>query len=594
MCGIFGCFLNRELSLNDVKLAEKCLKDLKHRGPDGEGIWFDKKKGILLGHTRLAIIDLSENNAQPMTRAEHILVYNGELYNYRQLKKQLRAMGEDFTTSGDTEVFLKSFIRWRNEALDKFDGMFAYALYNGEKLQLGTDPFGEKPLYILRNDDGIYFSSESNVFERHFDVQRSIDKATIEQFLGLGFLPEPKTGFKNVEKVGPATTIVIEPNNLTKTRYWIPYKENSSTKVLRPSDIDDIHHELINSVKNRMISDVPIGIFLSSGIDSSVVAAIIKKELKIDMHAFTVKFTGGEVYDESTNARKIADYLGIEHIILQGNNNSFVPTVSDVFSMFGELNDNLTILSYYIMAKEASKYVKVVLTGIGGDEMFYGFNKYMELYKFRHIFALPKHVGNICKILAAGLFPRKKRLSLYFGANKENSYLSVKNRMAFEYLEKMVGLKKFLAAEFDHFSKTSFVAARMFDICNALPYSYIINNERGSMRASVETRTPYLNRRLFSRIQQHRSFDYFRNGRKWVLRCIAERYIPPKLLDRNKRGFIPPTDEFLKSFISRKDLFHLATQYNVGHELIDAADSDSKAIRLRLALLKEFLSLEQR
>jgi len=347
---------------------------------------------------------------------------------------------------------------------------------------------------------------------------------------------------------------------------------------------------LIRSVKRRMESDVPIGIFLSSGLDSSVVAAIIRKELKLDIHAFTVKFPScGDVHDESEDAAKIAKHLGMEHVVLQGDEGLIEDSPSDVFSLLGELNDNITVLSSYVMAKKASKYIKTALTGIGGDEMFYGYNKYMELYKWRFLFNLPDFARIPASIAADIFFANRQRLRLFLEAGHRDAYLCVKNKRAFKYLKTKADFRSFVAEQFSYYGPDLSYSARMFDICHTLPNNYIPNSERGSMRASVEVRTPFLSRDLFRLINSYRSSDFLNKGRKWVLRQIAKAYFPDNIFDGVKKGFIRPKDPLVKSSISNSRLFELAEKYGFSPEFIRENNSGSKLIRVRLALLNEFL-----
>jgi len=603
MCGIFGFSLNRELTDNDIQLAKDCIRSLHHRGPDGNGIWCDREKGILLGHTRLSIIDLSDDNSQPMIREPYSFVYNGELYNYIELKEELQRQGEAFTTTGDTEVFLKSFVRWGKAALDRFDGMFAFALYDGETIHLGTDPFGEKPLYIMRTEEGIYFSSEITPFAKNFALEKYLSKADVEIFIGLGFLPEPSTGFKNIEKVGPASYLTIRNNKLSKQKYWLPYEKNGGGEKseITNSDIDEFHHELIKSVASRTLADVPVGVFLSSGVDSLLVASIIKKELQQDLLALTVKFRGGEVADESEAAQKAAEFLDLNHLIIKGNLSEKTGDVADVLSLHGELNDNLTILASYAMAMEGSKHVKVAITGTGGDELFYGYRKYLTQYRIDRLMNRSHRYRKAYRFLFENVVPNRLQKQKYLldlkmlGVGTETphlTYLCSKNTLGFGYLSGLEKLVAFLENKITNNGRCALAIGRMFDTCQTLPYSYIPNMEKGSMRASLEVRTPFLNRKLFELTQRFHAHAFMRHGNKWVSRKILGRYLPKHLFDYPKRGFIQPRNEFLNNMISRADLKRLLIQNNIEAKVLDSNINNWIDLKLRVAMLDYFLNGE--
>jgi asparagine synthase (glutamine-hydrolysing) len=597
MCGILGFSLHRPLHQGDILLAKKGLAAMQHRGPDGEGIWYNTEKGVLLGHRRLSILDLSEDSSQPMVRKDLVITYNGEIYNFTELKSQLKSSGYVFSTTGDTEVLLAAFRHWGAGTFDKLDGMYAFCIFDGERLHLATDPFGEKPLYTHSNDDGFYFASEVAPLVTMLGIEREVDEADIERFLGLGFLPEPRTGYKGLEKTGPATYATYDGRKFRKTQYWLPYATadgQTADRELSKTDIDAIHHALITSVKRRLVSDVPIGVFLSSGVDSALVAAIVRKELSQDLEAYTVKFDGGEVADESAGAAAIADYLGMRHVILSGNGEG-IPLSSDTtFDLLGELNDNVTVLASYLMSREARKHITVAITGTGGDEIFFGYNKYAAWHAGERLFSLPGVLRKCGATFVNHLLPNRSktnRISRYLKAGKDHAYLCVKNTEAFDYLVNLKHLTSGISSEMRKYGDSGLSGGRMFDVCQTLPNSYILNMERGAMRASIEVRTPFLNRDLFAAVQKFSAGAYLKHGRKWVAREILSRYMPRHLFELPKRGFIQPRGEFLSSLADNQRIKRLLLQHNILNKECFASNAGGWIdLKLRLALLADFIA----
>lgn len=551
MCGLFGFFLNRPLREEDIELGRAGLDALAYRGPDAAGHWIDREAGVFLGHRRLSIIDLSPASNQPLERDGGVLSFNGELYNFQEIRRTLEARGATFSTRGDAEVLLRAWLTWGDRALDRFDGMFAFALYHDRQLHLVTDPFGEKPLYWLETPEGVYFASEAGVLARLLGIPVGLDEEDVAAFLGLGFLPAPCTGYRGLHRLPPATHLVVQEARVRSERcYWTPPRPVLPSGPVRPPgdrDIDRLHELILGSLRTRVYSDVPIGIFLSSGTDSSLVTAIAVKELGAELQALTVAFPDGR--DESAQAAAVARHLGVPHTVIDSREDPAAVGPAFIRDLAGELNDNLTIAAARQIALAARPFMKVALAGVGGDEIFYGYGRYQLLYRYRHLFGLPAVARGALARLAGAAAPASGRLQTFralFSANDPCRLLAVKNGMAWPWLRSLSGMERLARRLFPPDGLPPAIAARQFDLTQTMPASYILAMERGSMRASLEARTPYLNRRLVEATAEMDPGAFLAFGQKGVLKRILARYLPPALYDVPKRGFVFPHSRFLQ------------------------------------------------
>lgn len=596
MCGIFGLYLKRRLNDEDIDLGKMGMVSLTHRGPDSYNYWVDRNKGIFLGHTRLAIIDTTEKSSQPMVRSRTVLVYNGEIYNYKEIAKNLNSYGVSLSTTGDTEVLLQSWLLWRKSSLKYFDGMYAFALYDGTKLYLVTDLFGEKPLYVAQTEDGIYFSSEPGPLRKLLTLQPYYTKEDIISFLNLGFLLPPSTGFANLERLGPATCVEFENGNECKREiYWefpVPVVKDGKTKALGEKELDRINELLIESIKVRVRADVPLGIFLSSGIDSSLTASIISKELKLDIEAYTVSFPGSEVIDESQDAKKIAEYLHLPHRVIESKKDLATLNVGELYNLYGEPNDNLTVLAVYQMADIASRYIRVALSGMGGDEIFYGYNRYQFLFKYGKLLQLPPLLKRILFFLSGVHFPRGlMAIHNLLSADENCVVLAAKNNEFCRWLWHLEGIQNWASQLFETDISPE-IAARQFDIKYVMPGSFIPPIERGSMRASLEVRTPFLNRKLLEYISTLDQHSFLIEGQKCVLRKILQRYLPKHLIDFPKRGFIFPRSVFLRLISEDFPDLPGIDKRKLEQVWLNRFQNDKRRLALRIAILNHFLNCE--
>ena len=596
MCGIFGFVLNHPLSESDIALGEAGTAALRHRGPDHSDVWIDRERGVFLGHNRLSIIDLSDGSNQPMVRDGAVLAYNGEIYNYRELRQELSGKGFSLSTTGDVEVLLQSWNAWGASCVEHFDGMFAFALYENGRMHLATDPFGEKPIYWAETKDGVYFASECNPLIDLLGLAFEPSAHDTAAFLCLGFLPSPATGYRGLYRMPQATWLTVTPEGPPKqTTYWAPPEPRSYAGRLDPlseSDLDSIVEALVDSLKVRLRADVPLGIFLSSGVDSALTAALAAKELHADSLALTVRFGDAEVDDESEAAAAIANSLGLPHQVVDSADDPARGEPHAILDLFGEPNDNITVAAAYQMSLAAThtQGLKVALSGVGGDEVFYGYNKYQALFRWRRWLRIDQRLRRPAAALTEGLFRDKwAGFRSIMSAGDRARFIAAKNLPVWPWLAEVPEVDEWAQEFFASYDGVPIeMAGRHIDLVHTMPASYIPGIERGSMRASLEVRTPFLSRRLIdvtSRFDQ-RAFLAF--GQKSVLRRILARYLPRELFDRPKRGFNYPVGRFLEGFSDTPQVPGL-DQSKVDRAWREKGEPWQK-LNARLAILGHFMS----
>lgn len=556
MCGIFGFYLSRKLIDNDIRVGLEGLNVLNHRGPDDSGFWCDKEKGIFLGHNRLSIIDTSNKNSQPMKYSDTIISYNGEIYNFLDIKRKFKNDFSSFSTTGDTEVLLKLWKLKGLKSFDELDGMFAFAIFQNNNLFLSVDFFGEKPLFYYISKDGIYFSSEANPLIKLLNLKIINDKRNNLEFSLFGYINSPNTGYKNLYKVEPSTCIIASRKNntiqISKKKYWnAPERvfEKGRVRPFSKENIKSIKDILIESVSNRMISDVPLGLFLSSGIDSALIACLIKKELNKNIEAFTVKYDKKLVHDESKIAKQISNHIGISHNILYNSKNADY-NISELKNLYsGELNDNPTIFSVYEMSNMARKSIKVALSGLGGDEIFLGYNRYIFYYKYLNWIIFLRKIRILFGAFNKLTFKKISKVnSLYRNLIKpfESSlYVNYKNLNQLQIMDQNL-IKEISDIYFSGNLNFFLDEVSEYDLNFSMPNSYIPAIELGSMKASIEIRSPFLNKKLYNYVIKNidqRSLIHF--GQKQILKSIIKEYLPKKYYDQPKRGFVFPIKKLI-------------------------------------------------
>lgn len=538
MCGIFGIYSSKELSENDVSLVHTSKKYLDHRGPDEFNI---KKinKNLIFSHSRLSIIDLSNKNFQPRNDNEFVISFNGEIYNFKDLKKKyLRS--ENFLTDGDTEVLLKMWKKFGKNCINYLDGMYAFAIWDGKILSLVTDRFSEKPLFYYQDHDKIIFSSEQKIFYECITNSSSLNETKFFDFMGVQINEE--SFCKNIKKMKPGCVLEISEGKIISEDfiYKKNLKENNISDELTNQNIEEILDLLLKSIKKRLISDQKISILQSGGYDSTLLLAIIKNEIKKDFQCYHLEQQNfSEKHQIISNFNKLK--IPLNFIKFVQFDEKYL-SIDNIINYHYQLTDNFSISLLDCICNEIKKdKIRVALSGTGGDELFYGYSKYYNAYKIdkKYHFLNTKLFKKI-----SNYFPNNSTFKIFVNKNPEIiSFL--KNNFNFNYY-----IKYHKKIYFDKIFKLSevelFKNMRNFDLEFTLPENLNFNQDIASMKNSVEIRSPYLNNDLFNYVENIDSKFFFEKGPKTLSKIILERYFK---LNISKTGFTY-SDNLKKKFIS--------------------------------------------
>ncbi|MBN1412799.1 MAG: asparagine synthase (glutamine-hydrolyzing) [Spirochaetales bacterium] len=558
MCGIYG-IIDREKPVDPGFL--KIRNNLqKHRGPDDEGIWISGSRDTGLAHCRLSIIDLSPGGHQPMCSNDgrYAIVYNGEIYNFIELRDGLMREGFAFETTSDTEVVLKSYIRWGESCVDKFNGMFAFAIYDrgtesaGPSVFFARDRAGKKPFYYFRETNRFQFGSELKVI----DKSTGPDMNAINHYLFLGYVPGDLCIASGVRKLPPAHAARLDVRTLELKvwKYWslphtLPEQSDDGEEIA-----ERVYDLLIDSVRLRMISDVPVGVLLSGGLDSSLIVAAAARNTHLKLKTFTISMTGSGL-DESAHAQKVADYFQTEHHVL-GAGEISRSLLDELLPFIDEPIADSSIIPTYLVSKLTRSHVKVALGGDGGDELFAGYPVYTDtladVQRFSRVPAfLFRGLGNLALLLPAGVKGRNRLASLRRGPLQQivwgTPYFDVFLR------KKMIGGKFPVQPEeylLSYFLSGTTALDKMTrqHFHTTLVEDFLVKVDRASMAVNLEVRTPYLDYRLaeyaFSSIPDSWKI---RNGQtRKIQKILAGKLLPPNLDIERKQGFSIPLDEWLR------------------------------------------------
>ena len=543
MCGIAGLF-NFSQPFPIVQAAENVVRRMisviAYRGPDAEGVWVDPNGRCIFGHRRLSIIDTSDAGRQPMVGNDGrwVITFNGEIYNFQELRGELEAEGEKFRGRTDTEVLLAGIARWGVEILPRLDGMFAFAAFNlqsGEIL-LARDPFGEKPLYYTDlPGGGLAFASELHCLEHlpGFDPEVSLD--AMAEVLMFQYIGAPRTIYRSVKKLQPGHWLKLLPEGRSEAgRYFefVPGRDGFDPRPI--SDLaDELEDILLTSLRRRLISDVPLGAFLSGGVDSSTVCALIRKRLNGSLTTFSMGFEGAEESEHET-ARQFAAHLHTDHHdrVLRPDTAHFL---DDIGSVLDEPNADSSCMPTYFLSEFARRQVTVAISGDGGDEMFGGYGRYFDTLLeqrtgHRSLFA-PSWTPGAAYYSGRILVFEPSRIEALFGHVPDGLGQHLRN----------------LREEVNRSRHELLCALRKTDAENYMPGAVLPKVDRMSMRHSLEVRTPFLNIAL-ARFAERLRPEVMVSGRrgKLVLRELAYRYLPKHLIDMPKQGFGIPVSKWGK------------------------------------------------
>lgn len=537
MCGILGITGKNVKKYTDENL-NSALNSLSKRGPDDKGI--EKFDDCILGQTRLSIIDLSSGH-QPMkdNQKKLTITFNGEIYNYRELKKELENRGHIFSTNSDTEVILKSYIEYGANCLEKFEGMFAFAIWDEEKKQIfiARDRFGKKPFYYAFDDENFIFASEIKALFSLGKIKGEIDFEAIDNFMRLLYIPPYKTIYKNIHTLKPAHYSIIKNINKIETyNYW--KLEKKEINVSYDEAKEKIENLLEKSVKKRMLADVEVGSMLSGGIDSTLISYLAQQQTSKKLKTFSVGFEN--FINELPFAKEAADKIKSDHNELLMSVN-IANELKKVCEYLDEPNADAAIIPTYLISKLArEKNTKVLLSGDGADELFLGYGWYIKHW----------NIGLKHKIENFNLFPKQFRDYL------ENvTYINKKER------KQLWENKKFSNSDIitDYSNKekiTDLNKINLYDLNMYLPGDLLSKIDRASMMTSVETRAPFLDKELVEYVYnipvQYKTDK--KNG-KIILKDILEEIMPKEFVHRRKQGFGPPINNWLEKK-EMKELIH--------------------------------------
>ncbi len=559
MCGIVG--FN---SKNSNKL-ESMLKSITHRGPDDLGVY--ESDICSLGHVRLSILDLSSHGHQPMIYEYLSMVYNGEVYNFKDIREDLVRLGYTFTSDTDSEVILKAYHAWGIKAVGKFIGMFAIAFYNARssELILIRDRVGVKPLYYYQDGCNFVFASELKPIMKYKE-DLAISKDALGEYFQFGYISSNLSIFKNCYKLpaGHYGTYNLKENKFELNEYWsiLPFFSLPKFQKTEEELIDELEALLIDAFKYRMVADVPVGVFLSGGIDSSIVAAILQKHHG-NIHTFTIGFKEAK-YNEASYAKDVAKYLGTKHtekFLGAKEAKKILEQYVDIYDEpFGDSSGIPTTMVSQV-AKDSG--VKVVLSADGGDEIFCGYGRYWKTWKRgKNIFRLPYYVRKIIaftisttnNIFHINLSHKLIQIkSMFLCKNWQCIYENMLQFVKKEKLNKALGIK-------NNTIKTPFKSAEVLHPMQGMMlwdyHRYMVDDiltkvDRATMSVSIEGREPLLDHRIAEFMAQV-PFKYkYKDGTsKYLLRKVLERYIPNELIDRPKMGFGIPLFEWFKNDLS--------------------------------------------
>jgi asparagine synthase (glutamine-hydrolysing) len=566
MCGISG------FNFANEALIQRMNQELIHRGPDGQSFYSDDN--VSIGHTRLSIIDLSTEANQPLqyihNEHRYSIVFNGEIYNYIELRDKLKLIGYQFRTMSDTEVILASYNEWGEQCIKYFNGMWSFCIYDyqNKTLFLSRDRLGVKPLYYYYQDDVFVFSSEIKAILVHKELEidrfENINTNAVEMFFASGYIPAPLSIFKNISKLQNGHNLLFDLKSkkiIKNYKYYsFPVLNNSSS--LEKKLIEEGKYLLQDSVKLRMRSDVPVGAFLSGGLDSSAIVATVSKLSNYNkFHTFSIGFDD-KMYDESVYINMVKDHFKTNHnhyIYSEIDFNTFWPEYSKTFDEpFGDYSSFPTNK----VSSMASKDVTVVLSGDGGDEIFGGYPIYNIGYLINNLRKLPISAISILSKISNSIKTFDHRLEkinelFKIALNPNQKFYSSSfsnNRYKPEFFQNFSEskLKEALKLSENNLSE----ALRIYDLTsNTLSDNYLVKVDRASMKNSIEVRSPFLDYRFIDfsqRIPSHLKVTTFNT--KILMKKIIKDTVPKEIINRKKMGFTPPIQNWIYKDLNKSTI----------------------------------------
>jgi asparagine synthase (glutamine-hydrolysing) len=587
MCGIAG-FLSFEQQLNQEHLRTMTQR-ISHRGPDAEGYFFDGICG--LGHRRLSILDLSENANQPMTshNGRYVMVFNGEIYNYQELReKYADILPQTMRTTSDSEVILELFVQKGASFVHLLNGMFAIAIYDTQKQEifLFRDRMGVKPLYYSFDGHNLAFASELKALMVLPNINKDLNLTAIEDFLHLGYIPRPLSIYEDIQKMYSGYWIKVSKKGIEENLYWdIQAKLKTECCQDEQEAVETFKKLLQTSVKYRLVSDVPLGVFLSGGIDSSLIASIATEQSDSKISTFSIGFEE-EQFNEAPHARKVAKHLQTDHhefIVSVAEAKKLVPSLIDIYDEpFADSSAVPTLL----VSKLARQSVKVVLGGDGGDELFWGYGMYQWAKRLSNPFLhlLHQPISEILKLKKGASYQKASRLFDFPSRRRLPSHIFSQEQFLFSQKEvesivnfPVTNSSPLLNTPFSLLKGSAMLRQALFDLQYYLQDDLMVKVDRATMHYALEARNPFLDYRLIEfAINLAPKFKYRKNQSKYLLKKLLYQYVPKTFFDRPKQGFSIPLadwlagdlkyllDDFLSESVVRK---HKIVKYEQVKEL---------------------------
>jgi asparagine synthase (glutamine-hydrolysing) len=609
MCGIAGYWHTKSTPEHPLEVLNRMGAALDHRGPDDSGAFQDVGVGIGLAFRRLSILDLSEEGHQPMYSASgrYVIIFNGEVYNFEEIRAELGP--HHWRGRSDTEVMLEAFERWAPEAaVQRFVGMFAFALWDCQerKLHLVRDRLGIKPLYYGRTGSAFVFASELKAIWQYPGFNGEIDRDALALYMRHNCVPSPHCIYKDLHKLQPGCILTLDSATAAPQirRYWCAMEvaragQHSPLQVGDRDAVEQLHQLLLQAVSLRLISDVPLGAFLSGGVDSSTVVALMQAQSQRPVKTFTIGFHEAG-YNEAIDAKRVAEHLGTDHTELYLNPKEVIDVVPMLPAMYDEPFSDSSQIPTYLVSRLARHDVTVTLSGDGGDELFGGYNRH----------ALIKHVWNFMNPMPGSIRTMAASMLRAVSPDRMNTAFRMLRPLlpkAFHYEapgDKAHKLATFFSCDspqalyyraLSHWDSPSDVVLdshepstvrerisdlsanltveevmMLTDLVNYLPDDILTKLDRASMAVSLEARVPLLDHRIVEFAWKLPLCVKIRNGeRKWILRQVLYKYVPAELLKRPKMGFAVPIDQWLRGPLRDWSENLLSEQSLSGHGLFE-------------------------
>lgn len=578
MCRIVG-ILSKESPEQKQSVLVQARDVLAHGGPDAADLYVDEN--IALGHRRLSILDLSDAGKQPMYWNQYVIIYNGEIYNFEEIRAALKDLGYTFKTDTDTEVILKAYEKWGKDCVQHFRGMFAFAIWDkqAKKLLLCRDRVGVKPLYYYYKDGLFMFASELKAFHEHPRFDKTINHEAVSLYLQQSYIPSPHCIFKYAKKVKPGSFLEIDTSfTITEHIYWnvTDFYTNSTINTKPEGKIkEELKSQLLDSFQLRMVADVPVGMFLSGGVDSSLVTAMLQKASNTQLQTFTIGFEN-EGFNEANHAKKVAAHIGTNHTELYCTEDRFKELIPKLPDFYDEPFGDESAIPTYLVSVLAKDQVKVCLSADGGDELFGGYTKYeFTANYYPKTSKIPKPLRTL---VGAGLS--------YLDANwldKQKQYIPLlrnytdlgskipkfKNALLSNNLNSFFNNASVFVSEAELARLIPVIQSRQFhhlhprdkrlisylgilDVVSYLEGDIMTKVDRATMQTALEGREPLLDHHLIEYAMQLPDNIKVKDGSlKYILRQILYDYVPKDLIERPKQGFSVPIFDWLHSFMKQ-------------------------------------------